>query len=307
MEEKPVAGEGLLWATGRSASYTPGLAGYSRPAPEISAPRTFMPTVSWLTPALLGTAILALSTPAFACGEGGETNPAVCAVLCANGLDDDGDGYTDGYDSECTDLSTPECTEFTGTDPNFSMVLEQRSTGTYDARHQVAAADLDHDGVVELVIGRGGQSTELSVINAQTMEEESRIPFASGSWQTFDPGPAIGQLDDGPLEVAWISGNGSSDFRLQVARLEGDTWEVAMSGNIRTLAPGALVNDNNTRGWAVSIADVTKTVPQSSLPATRSGRMSRRITPSRCCSTGAWPPAPRARATMPASLATARA
>jgi MYXO-CTERM domain-containing protein len=215
-----------------------------------------MPTISWLSPTLLGTLVLALSTPAFACGEGGETNPAVCAVLCANGFDDDGDGYTDGYDSECTNLSTPECTEFTGTDPSFSMVREQRSTGAYDARHQVAAADLDHDGVVELVIGRGGYSTELSVINAQTMEEESRIPFASGSWQTFDPGPSLGQLDDGPLEVAWISGNGSSDFRLQVARLEGDEWQVAMSGNIRTLAPGAVINDNNTRGWAVSMADI---------------------------------------------------
>ena len=217
---------------------------------------TLRPRLTWL----VTTSGLLLSTGALACGEGGETDPDTCALLCSNGIDDDGDGYTDGYDDECGLADAPDCVVDADVDPNFTLVREGLSATTIDARHPLIAADIDSDGVVEYISGRGSASTSLTVISAETFEEEAIIPFAHGAWETFDSGVAAGQLDPTTdhLELAWVSGTGSgnsADMRLNVAAWNGSAWVVTAGASARSLAPSSNFG-SNTRSWAVSLADI---------------------------------------------------
>ena len=62
-------------------------------------------------PVLLPLLLLAMAAPAqTAVSTGRQPGPAVPVEICANGLDDDGDGYLDCFDPDCACFTNPDCT-----------------------------------------------------------------------------------------------------------------------------------------------------------------------------------------------------
>lgn len=204
------------------------------------------------------------------------------SLECGNGVDDDRDGYVDLYDSDCG-VVTPTDPPCSTDAPSSRFTIEQRGCTDpeevrVDARSTIAAADIDGDGDVEYVVredqGRlSGDPDDFQyrisdtfvVIDAQTLAVESRIQSDLTEVEVFHPGVSIGQLDgSGPLEVAWVAtdqefGRTGGEYRLLVARLDGDSWTVTASAPFSTLSPAlerSLFDDDPCRGWSTSIADI---------------------------------------------------
>ncbi len=86
---------------------------------------------------------------------------AQTAEICDNGIDDDGDGFVDCYDSDCSGdgycddfflSEDPECQVEPDPSPTFAMKLQWASPeATAAANGQIAIGDTDGDGIPEVV------------------------------------------------------------------------------------------------------------------------------------------------------------
>jgi gliding motility-associated-like protein len=96
--------------------------------------------------------------------------------ICGNGLDDDGDGFIDCYDTECAQLG--ECQDFFYGYPvnecqieppvgQFQLEEIWRSTVQVSTRSNAFVADMDADGIPDVIVHRNG-ANQLYILNGQT-------------------------------------------------------------------------------------------------------------------------------------------
>lgn len=81
---------------------------------------------------------------------------SIVPEICGNGIDDDLDGYVDDLDSDCSPI--PGCTTTAPPLTNFSVAQEWMSTSTNALAASVSptVADLDGDGIPEVLTVRSG-------------------------------------------------------------------------------------------------------------------------------------------------------
>jgi len=101
---------------------------------------------------------------------------AFAQEICDNGIDDDGDGFIDCYDSECAQLG--ECASFFYGYPvndcqiippvgQFQLEEIWRSTVQVSTRSNAFVADMDGDGLPEVIVHRNG-ANQLYILSGQT-------------------------------------------------------------------------------------------------------------------------------------------
>ena len=137
---------------------------------------------------------------------------------CTNGLDDDGDGLIDCFDTDCT--CTGQCDSFYYSTCNpdcyylppcgpvslATKWVSNAETGTYSP---LVAGDLDGDGIPEVVTTLV-EGSELYILNGATGQIKLQISNPSTVW-VGGTAPAIADLDnDGFGEIAIVG----SDRRL---------------------------------------------------------------------------------------------
>ncbi len=216
--------------------------------------------------AALVSSLTLLLTSGVAFADGAPGSPQ-----CSDGLDNDSDGYVDAYDPNCgiVGATAPECT-VPITDTSFSIREDDRTSSAMpnmDARCPMVAADIDFDGVTEFVLRRSAtgasaatNNNQWTVIDAETLMEESVITVPTAEMEVFHPGVAVGQLDgSGPLEVAFLAGPArTGSYYPYVASLDvaTSTWTVTQGPDVKTLGVTNAMIDGPSRGWATSIADM---------------------------------------------------
>ncbi|UII25929.1 hypothetical protein LVD15_21910 [Fulvivirga maritima] len=99
--------------------------------------------------------------------------------VCNNGIDDDGDGFIDCYDPDCSE--SEDCNGFYfGNDAtceykpdnfaDFTMELDfQSDNRTADHLGRLAVGDLDGDGIPEIVT-KSRRGRRITILNGQTGE-----------------------------------------------------------------------------------------------------------------------------------------
>lgn len=119
--------------------------------------------------------------------------PAFAQEICDNGIDDDGDGFVDCYDSDCAGTAfcsssfvfpTASCTVPPPAAPAFTMRLKfATDKGTANNTSRVSVGDLDRDGVPEIVTMNKGLS-KIFILNGQTgaIKYQKDVPFQPG-WE----------------------------------------------------------------------------------------------------------------------------
>ncbi len=114
--------------------------------------------------------------------------PLLAQENCTNGIDDDGDGFVDCFDSGC--INKPGCVGFyIGNDasctttpvefPKFSMKLKWGSpNGTTNHLNRVNVGDLDRDGIPE-VVATEVQGNKLTILNGNsgTIKKQITVPY----------------------------------------------------------------------------------------------------------------------------------
>jgi FG-GAP-like repeat/SprB repeat len=127
---------------------------------------------------------------------------AQTAENCTNGIDDDGDGLIDCYDTDCT--CTGQCDDFyyTTCNPdcyyippcnNISLGVQwtgQAETGTYSP---IVAGDMDGDGVPEVVTYKNEQ-TQIYIADGAT--GLTKVTITSPTTLPGGTAPAIADLDN---------------------------------------------------------------------------------------------------------------
>ena len=135
--------------------------------------------------------------------------------ICNNGIDDDGDGLIDCYDSQCT--SSAACTGFfygapvvncstTPTNPAFSLNTIWQSSIDVSTRSTMIVGDVDGDGVPEVVCHHNN-ANQLYILDGQTGNVEVTIngPYIEDVADAI----AIGDTDDDGLgEIYVITADG---------------------------------------------------------------------------------------------------
>jgi gliding motility-associated-like protein len=103
--------------------------------------------------------------------------------ICGNGIDDDGDGFIDCYDSECAQLGY--CQDFFYGYPvntcqiippvgQFQLVEVWRSTVQVSTRSNAFVADMDADGIPDVIVHRNG-ANQLYILGGLTGAVEFTI------------------------------------------------------------------------------------------------------------------------------------
>ncbi|MEO0404125.1 MAG: VCBS repeat-containing protein, partial [Bacteroidota bacterium] len=131
--------------------------------------------------------------------------------ICDNGIDDDCDGYTDCYDTDCS--GNPECEfvnqplpscQFVPEPQTFEMQQLWQTAQTMDARQTPNVGDIDGDGVPEVIAKHHNTANTLYVFNGATGALETQI--TSPRSDTFVDATAIGDTDlDGFGEIFFVS------------------------------------------------------------------------------------------------------
>ena len=106
--------------------------------------------------------------------------------------------------------------------------LEHRADNGSRAWPGVVVADIDADGALEIVVGRGGD--QLTVYNADGSERWTRTPFGGGEVRTL----AVADIDqDGHLEIVVGRASGGATQQLSVYEPDGhvrDGWPARRDG-----------------------------------------------------------------------------
>lgn len=135
--------------------------------------------------------------------------------ICGNGIDDDGDGFIDCYDSECAHVAGCD-SMFYGYPVNhcqivppvgpFQMVEIWRSTVQASTRSNAFIADIDADGIPEVIVHRDGNN-QLYVLSGAT--GETLLTINCPPINDRSTGLAVADTDnDGFGEIYVIDDNG---------------------------------------------------------------------------------------------------
>lgn len=177
--------------------------------------------------------------------------------ICDNGIDDDGDGYIDCYDPDCSgdplcgssyiNLPNPNC-QFTPTVTPFTMLEKWRTNATFapmDNRQTPIIGDIDGDGVPEVIAKNPLTANSLYVFDGATGAIE--LTINSPVFEVFNDAPAIADLDnDGFGEIVAISDGISSNRSIYCYEHTGVLkW-------VSNVPVGYNVNDDR---WVPAIAD----------------------------------------------------
>jgi gliding motility-associated-like protein len=140
--------------------------------------------------------------------------PSVYAQeICNNGIDDDGDGLIDCYDSQCT--TDPNCADFfygdppptcstSPTNPGFNLSTRWQSGIDVSTRSTMIVGDLDADGIPEVICHYKGIN-ELYVLNGQNGNLKLTINCPAIS--DFADAIAIADTDDDGLGEIYVVTN----------------------------------------------------------------------------------------------------
>lgn len=152
--------------------------------------------------------------------------PASWAMeICDNGIDDDGDGYIDCYDPDCSgfvgcdsafiNLPIPGC-QYTPSGVNFSMSEKWRTDQTtvpMDNRQTPMVGDIDGDGIPEVIARQANQINSLYVFDGASGVVERVIN--SPQTDIFNDAVAIGDIDnDGFGEILLVADGTLNDRHL---------------------------------------------------------------------------------------------
>lgn len=136
--------------------------------------------------------------------------------ICNNGIDDDGNGYVDCFDTDCYASENcfgfyyvnvvNEC-EYTPNTADFSIELAWESEITIADPNQVLAGDMDNDGLIDLFVAGHRNSfsgnpanVEMYILNGTDGTVKTTFQFPD-RWDGQGP-PAIGDIDnDGFAEI----------------------------------------------------------------------------------------------------------
>lgn len=121
---------------------------------------------------------------------------------CTNGIDDDGDGLIDCFDTDCT--CTGQCADFYYTTCNaecyyvppcgqISMGIQWVGQAVTDTYSPLVAGDLDQDGIPEVVTYQC-EGTNIYIMNGQTGQTKATIN--SPTTLAGGTAPAIADLDN---------------------------------------------------------------------------------------------------------------
>ncbi|MFZ1617286.1 MAG: FG-GAP-like repeat-containing protein, partial [Flavobacteriales bacterium] len=133
---------------------------------------------------------------------------------CGDGLDNDGNGYVDCYDSNCSGSSacefvnqpTPPC-QFVPAPATFKMQKIWSTSVSMDARQTPVVGDLDGDGIPEVIAKQYNQNNGLFVFNGATGALKTTIN--SPKSELFSDAVAIADVDgDGMAEIFFVSDGG---------------------------------------------------------------------------------------------------
>lgn len=140
---------------------------------------------------------------------------AFAQEVCNNGIDDDGDGFIDCFDSDCASNSTCDGT-YLGNDvicqakpttfPQFTMKLKWQSANqTTTHLNRASVGDLDRDGIPEVVVtqftydGSGFQNGgAINILSGSTGAVKASIPVT----YTINRDPLIANIKND--NCAWI-------------------------------------------------------------------------------------------------------
>ncbi len=133
--------------------------------------------------------------------------------ICDNGIDDDGDGYVDGYDSDCSTASLPACTA-PATVAAFSIAqgwVTATSNGLACSQSPTVA-DMDGDGIPEIIVAAaGGAGYRIYKGNGSNLTKTTNdyiIPLFLESTQPPSQ-PAVADIDgDGTPELIAVGSGG---------------------------------------------------------------------------------------------------
>lgn len=177
--------------------------------------------------------------------------------ICDNGIDDDGDGYVDCYDPDCSgfvgcsgsyiNVPAPNC-QFTPTPSAFQMAEKWRTNAAVapmDNRQTPIVADLNADGIPEVVGRQINVSNALYVFGGANGALQQAI--ASPPSDVFLDAVATGDIDnDGFGEIITIA-EGAASTRLMYCYEH--TGALKWASNVPV---GYNVNDDR---WVPGIAD----------------------------------------------------
>lgn len=147
---------------------------------------------------------------------------SLCAEICDNGIDDDGDGLVDCYDPDCCGdnlcegfyyAECPIDCEYTGGISDFELELEwttQNSSQSWCGYNTPITGDVDGDGVPEILgkpctFGSGSPWPNIIVVDG-----------ASGNIETVITTPAFRYINSGP-SIADLDGNGMVEIFFQAS------------------------------------------------------------------------------------------
>ena len=143
--------------------------------------------------------------------------------ICNNGIDDDGDGFVDCYDPDCSGDTLcegfffgdpePGCQDEPDPDGDFSLEAEWTGTVTIRPYNTVSVGDLDNDGIPEIVTWSSGAVNRVYVLNGLD---------GSLKYQVTNT-PAINYLNSN-IAIADVDLDGNGDlFLVSEQRPEGGT------------------------------------------------------------------------------------
>ncbi len=161
--------------------------------------------------------------------------------ICNNGIDDDGDGFIDCYDSDCSNNNA--CSGYFGNDancqaippefPQFSMRVDWSSpNGTANHLNRVSIGDLDADGIPE-VVSTNIESDRLYILNGDggTIKRQLAVGYQ------LEREAAIGNIDGDNCAEIFTFGRENGNWTIFSYDCELNLiWKRRASGNPVTLS-----------------------------------------------------------------------
>ena len=170
--------------------------------------------------------------------------------ICGDGFDNDRDGYTDNYDTDCNPVVVPSCVGI-ATPADFTIQNQScTTTGGYTAYQTPMVADIDRDGIPDIIAGSNIGSDSIVILNSTTLERKDAFAVEGGAIRAKWNAVAVAQIDgSGYLEIAYMT----DEDRIMLKRHNGTSWEHFESNVI----PTSIMNtssDGQTNG-AIGFAD----------------------------------------------------